>query len=151
MATIASWAYQIDAVVAAGYRAIAVDRRWHGLSDRPAHGQRIARHAADLRDVIVALDLDKPLLVGASMGASVCWSYIDLFGSDAIAGMIGVDQTPRMINARRLGRRLLRADRGQCRAFLRGRRARDQPWPLRRPIPARHGGVAGEGRRREAR
>jgi non-heme chloroperoxidase len=98
MATIATWAYQIDAVVAAGYRAVAVDRRWHGRSDRPVQGQRIARHAADLRDVIVALDLDRPLLVGASMGASVCWSYIDLFGSDAIAGMIGVDQTPRMIN-----------------------------------------------------
>ncbi len=97
-ATLETWAYQIDAVVAAGYRAIAFDRRWHGRSDRPAHGQRIARHAADLRDVIVALGLDRPLLVGASMGASVCWSYIDLFGSDAIAGMIGVDQTPRMIN-----------------------------------------------------
>jgi non-heme chloroperoxidase len=98
MATLATWAYQIDAVVAAGYRAIAFDRRWHGRSDRPAHGQRIARHAADLRDVIVALDLDRPLLVGASMGASVCWSHIDLFGPDSIAGMIGVDQTPRMIN-----------------------------------------------------
>ncbi len=98
MAALACWSYQIDAVVAAGYRAVAFDRRWHGLSDRPADGQRIARHAADLRDVSVALGLDTPLLVGASMGASVCWSYIDLLGSDAIAGMIGVDQTPRMIN-----------------------------------------------------
>ena len=98
MASLATWFYQIDAVVAAGYRAVAFDRRWHGLSDRPAHGQRIARHAADLRAVIDALGLERPILVGASMGASVCWSYIDLFGADTIAGMIGVDQTPRMIN-----------------------------------------------------
>jgi non-heme chloroperoxidase len=98
MATLASWSCQVDAAAAAGYRAVAFDRRWHGLSDKPAHGQRIARHAADLREVILALGLEKPLLVGGSMGASVCWSYIDLFGSPAIAGMIGVDQTPRMIN-----------------------------------------------------
>jgi pimeloyl-ACP methyl ester carboxylesterase len=32
------------------------------------------------------------------MGASVCWSYIDLFGPQALAGMVGVDQTPRMVN-----------------------------------------------------
>ncbi len=98
MASLVTWSYQIDAVVAAGYRAVAVDRRCHGLSEHPAHGQRIARHAADIRDVIIALGLEKPLLVGASMGASVCWSYIDLFGPHPIAGMVGVDQTPRMIN-----------------------------------------------------
>ena len=98
-AALASWAFQVDAVVAAGYRAVCVDRRWHGRSDRPAHGHRIARHAADIREVVSALGLERPLLVGASMGASVCWSYMDLFGPNALAGMISIDQTPRMVNA----------------------------------------------------
>ena len=86
-------------MVAAGYRAVILDRRWHGESDRPAHGHRIARHAADVREVIGALDLERPLLVGASMGASVCWSCLDIFGCAAVRGMIGIDQTPKMVNA----------------------------------------------------
>ncbi len=98
-ATAASWAFQADSVVAAGYRAVILDRRWHGESDRPAHGHRIARHAADVREVIGALDLERPLLVGASMGASVCWSCLDIFGCAAVRGMIGIDQTPKMVNA----------------------------------------------------
>jgi pimeloyl-ACP methyl ester carboxylesterase len=99
-ASLATWAFQIDAVVAAGYRAVAIDRRWHGRSDRPAFGQRIARHAADIRDVVTALELDRPILVGASMGAAVCWSYIDIHGPNAVAGMVGIDQTPRMVNGK---------------------------------------------------
>ena len=97
-ATLATWAFQVDAVLAAGYRAVCLDRRWHGRSERPAYGHRIARHAADVREVVAALDLERPLLVGASMGASVCWSFIDLFGPQALAGMAGIDQTPRMVN-----------------------------------------------------
>lgn len=99
-ASLATWAFQVEAAVAAGFRAVAFDRRWHGRSERPDYGHRIARHAADLREVIAALGLVRPLLVGASMGASICWSYLDLFGGSGIAGMVGIDQTPRMVNDR---------------------------------------------------
>lgn len=97
-ASIASWGLQLGAVTAAGCRAICYDRRFHGRSDRPGHGQRISRHAADLHEVINALGLEKPFLVGGSMGASVCWSYLDLFGPSNVAGVVSVDQTPRMVN-----------------------------------------------------
>lgn len=93
-----SWALQVDALVAAGYRAVCVDRRSHGLSEAPWYGQRVSRHGKDLHDVIDALDLDDVVLVGASMGASAIWAYLDLFGTDGVRGVVTVDQTPRMIN-----------------------------------------------------
>jgi pimeloyl-ACP methyl ester carboxylesterase len=77
---------------------VAVDRRNHGLSDRPAHGQRMSRHAADVRELIAQLDLRDVLLVGSSMGANIALSYVDLFGSAALRGLVLVDQTPKMIN-----------------------------------------------------
>jgi non-heme chloroperoxidase len=93
-----SWVFQVEALVAAGFRAVALDRRSHGESDAPEFGQRISRHAKDVRDVIEALDLHDVVLVGGSMGASTIWSYIDLFGTDRVRGIVSVDQTPRMIN-----------------------------------------------------
>lgn len=91
-----SWVFQTDALVAAGHRVVAVDRRSHGRSDAPAHGHRMARHGRDLHDVLVALDLHDVVLVGASMGASTVWAYLDLFGEGDVAAVVSVDQTPRM-------------------------------------------------------
>lgn len=94
----ASWALQVDALTAAGFRAVSLDRRSHGLSDAPAYGHRIARHGADLHDALSALDLGDVVLVGGSMGASTIWSYLDLFGTGGVRGVVSVDQTPKMIN-----------------------------------------------------
>jgi pimeloyl-ACP methyl ester carboxylesterase len=93
-----SWALQGDALVSAGFRAIAVDRRSHGSSDSPMFGQRMSRHGKDLADVLAALDLRDVVLVGGSMGANVGWAYLDLFGIDLVRGIVSVDQTPKMIN-----------------------------------------------------
>jgi non-heme chloroperoxidase len=93
-----SWAFQVDALTAAGHRAVCLDRRWHGRSATPAHGHRMARHGKDLHDTLTALDLDDVVLVGGSMGASTIWAYLDLFGTDAVRGVVSVDQTPKMIN-----------------------------------------------------
>lgn len=94
-----TWALQADALLAAGYRVVAVDRRSHGLSERPAHGQRLARHGKDIDDVLTALDLTDAVLVGGSMGASAIWAYADLCGTARMRGMASVDQTPKMLNA----------------------------------------------------
>ena len=93
-----TWAFQVDALVAAGYQAICLDRRSHGRSEAPRHGQRMARHGADLHEVLVHLDVSDAVLVGGSMGASTIWSYLDLFGSGGVRGVVGVDQTPRLRN-----------------------------------------------------
>jgi pimeloyl-ACP methyl ester carboxylesterase len=92
-----SWAAQIEALCER-HRVVAVDRRNHGRSDRPAFGQRMGRHAADVHDVLTSLGLTDVLLVGSSMGANVALAYADLFGTDALRGLVLVDQTPKMIN-----------------------------------------------------
>jgi pimeloyl-ACP methyl ester carboxylesterase len=46
-----------------------VDARGHGLSDKPESGYTPADHERDLVGVIEALGLEKPILVGHSMGA----------------------------------------------------------------------------------
>jgi non-heme chloroperoxidase len=69
-----SWAFQIDALTAAGFRAIGLDRRSHGLSEAPAFGQRMARHGKDLHDALTQLDLGPVVLVGGSTGASSIWA-----------------------------------------------------------------------------
>lgn len=55
----------------AGHLAVAVDQRGHGLSDKPASGYDYASVATDLRDLIAAVKLDRPILVGQSWGAGV--------------------------------------------------------------------------------
>jgi pimeloyl-ACP methyl ester carboxylesterase len=93
-----SWALQGDALVTAGFRVIAVDRRSHGASDSPVFGQRMSRHGKDLADTVAALDLRDVVLVGGSMGANVIWAYLDLFGTELVRGVVSIDQTPKMVN-----------------------------------------------------
>src|SRR5262245_30876233 len=70
------------------HRVVAVDMRGHGLSEKTEHGYRISRFSADLRDILTALDLDKAILVGHSLGCAVIWSYLDLFGSSRISALV---------------------------------------------------------------
>ncbi|MFJ9693125.1 alpha/beta fold hydrolase [Kitasatospora sp. NPDC101183] len=93
-----SWALQWAALRAAGHRVISFDRRWHGQSDQPAHGHRIARHGKDLHDLLAHLDLADVTVVGSSMGASTIWAYVSLFGCERLAGIVTIDQTPKMVN-----------------------------------------------------
>jgi non-heme chloroperoxidase len=81
--------------LAKSMRVIAVDMRAHGDSEKVLWGHRISRYAKDVHDLIEALELEKVTLLGWSMGASVIWSYIDLFGSHGLAGHVSVDQSPR--------------------------------------------------------
>jgi pimeloyl-ACP methyl ester carboxylesterase len=75
------------------YRVIAVDMRSHGKSEKTSRGMRISRLSKDLFDLILTLDLKNIILLGHSMGCSVIWSYIDLFGTDRIAKFVFVDQS----------------------------------------------------------
>ena len=85
--------YQIDGL-SDRYRIIALDMRGHGESDKPSFGYKIARLAMDVRDVLIALDLDNVAILGHSMGCSVIWNYWDLFGADKLSKLILVDQMP---------------------------------------------------------
>ena len=75
-------------------RVIALDMRGHGESDKPAGGYRIQRLAKDLDEVIAALGLTSVDVLGHSMGSSVIWSYLDLFGPKNLRKLVIVDQAP---------------------------------------------------------
>ncbi len=74
------------------YRVIAVDLRGHGESAKPNHGYRISRLAQDLREFLAALELTDVNLLGWSMGVSVIWCYLELFGHERLRKLILVDQ-----------------------------------------------------------
>lgn len=76
------------------YHVVALDQRGHGESDKPDTGYKIQRLAADLHDVLVALDLRDVAVLGHSMGCAVIWCYLDLYGSDRLAKLVLVDQSP---------------------------------------------------------
>jgi non-heme chloroperoxidase len=97
-APLETWELQRQALLTAGYRVVAVDRRSHGGSDSPAYGNRLARHGKDLWDVLTTLDLDDVVLIGGSMGGSTIWAYYDLFGAERLGAVVTVDQTPKMLN-----------------------------------------------------
>lgn len=79
-------------------RVIALDMRGHGDSDKPEAGYRIQRLAKDLLDAVVTLGLQKPDVLGHSMGASVIWSYLSMFGDERPLGkLILVDQAPTVV------------------------------------------------------
>ncbi|WP_321797535.1 alpha/beta hydrolase [Caballeronia sp. J97] len=66
------------------YRVYVLDPRNQGLSQQVKFGTRIARFAVDLREFAHHLGVEQAHYCGWSMGASVIWSYIDLFGTKAI-------------------------------------------------------------------
>lgn len=82
-------------LIARTCKVVTFDLRHHGDSDKPSHGFHVARLASDLRDLLVTLELENVTVVGASMGASIIWSYFELFGMDGrIQKAIFVDQAP---------------------------------------------------------
>ena len=65
-----------------------LDPRAQGESEPVTFGHRLSRHAADLNDAVNALDLSDLVLVGWSRGTSVLLSYLELFGSKRVSGLV---------------------------------------------------------------
>ncbi|ATB41964.1 hypothetical protein CYFUS_007440 [Cystobacter fuscus] len=79
-------------MLASHYRVVSYDQRGHGESGHPPHGARIARLARDLDELLTYLGIERADFAGHSMGASVLWSYLDLFGSAKVSSLIIIDQ-----------------------------------------------------------
>jgi pimeloyl-ACP methyl ester carboxylesterase len=56
-------------------RPIALDLRGHGASDKPATGYLLPDYAADLAALVDALGLDRPIVLGHSLGALVALEW----------------------------------------------------------------------------
>ncbi|NBC58902.1 MAG: alpha/beta fold hydrolase [Bacteroidetes bacterium] len=76
------WDTQIDALVNAGYRVIAYDRRGFGQSSKPFTGYDYNTMASDLKDIIDQLELKNIILAGFSMGGGEVARYIGKYGTE---------------------------------------------------------------------
>jgi non-heme chloroperoxidase len=80
----ASWEKQTAALLKAGHRVIAYDRRGFGRSSKPAVGYNYDTFAADLDVVLKTLDLRDVALVGFSMGTGEVTRYLGKYGADRV-------------------------------------------------------------------
>ncbi|SEQ68263.1 alpha/beta fold hydrolase [Basfia succiniciproducens] len=71
-----------------------LDQRNHGLSDKVKFGNRISRFSMDLHEFLNAENIEKAHLCGWSMGCSVIWGYVDLFGSNHVKKFVFIDEAP---------------------------------------------------------
>lgn len=83
------WDAQIEPL-AARYRVVTLDLAGHGDSGRERENWTIASYGADVAAVVEALDLQRAILVGHSMGGDVAVAAARLV-PDRVAGMVWVD------------------------------------------------------------
>jgi len=76
------------------FHVIALDKRGHGKSQQVNYGYNIARFTQDLHELILIRGLNEFHLLGHSLGASMCYRYIDLFTTDKVRKLIIVDEPP---------------------------------------------------------
>jgi len=79
-----SWGRQQSALLDAGYRVIAYDRRGFGRSSHVASGFDYDTFAADLHTLMEELDLREAVLVGFSMGTGEVARYLSTYGSGRV-------------------------------------------------------------------
>ncbi|WP_194410469.1 alpha/beta fold hydrolase [Microbacterium cremeum] len=80
-----SWGKQQAALLDAGYRVIAYDRRGFGASAKAGSGYDYDTFAADLHALMEDLDLREAILVGFSMGTGEIARYLSRYGSARVA------------------------------------------------------------------
>ena len=87
------WELVGDELAARGFAVLAPDARGHGLTDKPEDGYDFETYTRDLAALLDACDLNHPILVGHSWGASVILDYAArfTFGPRAPAGIALVD------------------------------------------------------------
>jgi non-heme chloroperoxidase len=84
----ASWEKQTAALLGAGHRVIAYDRRGFGRSSKPSMGYNYDTLATDLNVVLRKLNLTRVSLVGFSMGTGEVTRYIGRYGTTRISRAI---------------------------------------------------------------
>jgi pimeloyl-ACP methyl ester carboxylesterase len=90
----ASWEKQVPALLGAGHRVIAYDRRGFGKSSQPTSGYNYDTFAEDLHKVITQLKLKDFVLVGFSMGGGEVARYIGKYGSKDVSKAVIIGGVP---------------------------------------------------------
>ena len=87
-----SWRHQVEALGAAGFRAIAPDQRGYGASDCPERTLAYDMHhlCGDLVGLLDVLDIEQAVFAGHDWGGFVAWA-MPILHPDRCAGVIGVN------------------------------------------------------------
>jgi non-heme chloroperoxidase len=86
-----SWEPQVHALIEAGNRVIAYDRRGFGRSSRPTAGYGFDTLADDLHKLMTALDLHDATVVGFSLGTGELARYVGMHGTERLAGCVFIE------------------------------------------------------------
>ncbi|MGW7491484.1 alpha/beta fold hydrolase [Streptomyces sp. NPDC054786] len=89
-----AWDDQLFLVASHGFRAVAHDRRGHGRSSQPWHGNDMDTYADDLAQLMETLDLRDAVLVGHSTGGGEVARYIGRHGTDRVAKAVLLGAVP---------------------------------------------------------
>ena len=77
-----------------GYRCIGHDRRGHGRSSQPWHGNDLDTYADDLAELVQQLDLHDAIHVGHSTGGGEVTRYIGRHGTGRVARAVLIGAIP---------------------------------------------------------
>jgi non-heme chloroperoxidase len=77
-----------------GYRVIANDRRGHGRSSQPWHGNDMDTYADDLAELVQKLNLKDAIHVGHSTGGGEVARYIGRHGTKRVAKAVLIGAVP---------------------------------------------------------
>jgi non-heme chloroperoxidase len=77
-----------------GYRVIAHDRRGHGRSTQTVNGNDIATYAADVAELVQALDLKNAVHIGHSTGGGEVIRYVAQHGKGRVAKAVIISAIP---------------------------------------------------------
>ncbi|MBE1528986.1 non-heme chloroperoxidase [Sphingopyxis sp. OAS728] len=88
------WDNQMLYFLAKGYRVIAHDRRGHGRSTQTDHGNDMDTYAADVAELVAALDLRNAIHIGHSTGGGEVTRYVARHGKGRVAKAVLISAIP---------------------------------------------------------
>jgi len=88
------WDNQMMFFLAHGYRVIAHDRRGHGRSSQTFSGNEMDTYAADVAELVAALDLSNAIHVGHSTGGGEVTRYVAQHGDGRVAKAVLISAVP---------------------------------------------------------
>ena len=89
-----AWEDQMFFLTSRGFRCIAHDRRGHGRSSQPWHGNDMDTYAADLAALVNQLNLKDAIHVGHSTGGGEVARYIARHGTKRVAKAVLIGAIP---------------------------------------------------------
>ena len=80
------------------YHVYLLDPRNQGLSEKVDFGNHIYRYSMDLREFVDHIGVKSAYYCGWSMGVSILYGYIDLFGTQGMERVVFIDEPPTILS-----------------------------------------------------